>query len=111
MFFFPTQVHTFQLYAIVMCALFSALEVFFPSDLRLALLRAGFTLLQGSWFYCIGLVLYPPSGWERWDQDDHRQMMLVTMMFTWNVAGIVVFQVSCRQGSVNGEVLLLLFRL
>ncbi len=74
------------------------LEVFFPHDLRLALCRTGFTLLQGTWFYHIGFILYPPRGFARWNETDHKQMMTVTMMFTWNIAAIIVFQVRIAGG-------------
>lgn len=46
-------------------------------------------LPQGTWFYQIGLVLYPPSGAE-WDQESHPQMMIVTLLFTWHNATIFV---------------------
>lgn len=87
-----TQVHTFLVYAIVMCAISTILEIFFKDDVRPRLLRAGFTLLQGSWFFFVGFILYPPQGWKTWDPEDHEQMMIVTMMFTWNVGGVVIFQ-------------------
>lgn len=87
------QVHTFLVYAIVLCSLSSVLETFYPHDLRPALLRSTFTLLQGTWFYHIGFILYPPNGWSTWKSDDHKEMMIVTMLFVWNLAAILLFQI------------------
>ena len=86
--------HTFLVYAIVGCVLSMLLEIAFPNDLRPALLRSAFTLLQGTWFYHIGFILYPPAGWAAWKKEDHTQMMVVTMMFVWNLAAIVLFQLA-----------------
>ena len=47
---------------------------------------------QGTWFYQIGFVLYPPVG-EEWSQEDHRQMMLVTLLFAWHNATVFVAMV------------------
>ena len=80
------------MYAIVACVVSTLLEIAYPADLRPALLRCAFTLLQGTWFYHIGFILYPPQGWTPWKEHDHQEMMVVTMMFVWNLAAIVLFQ-------------------
>ena len=56
-----------------------------------ALARAYSVLLQGTWFWQAGFVLYSPlPGAVPWRQDDHEQMMVVTMMFAWHMAGVFV---------------------
>ena len=86
------QVHTFVVYAIIMCVVSTLLEIFFPDDIRPILLRSGFTLLQGTWFYFVGFILYPPLGWQKWKESDHHEMMMATMMFAWSIAAVVACQ-------------------
>uniref|UniRef100_A0A673B2N0 Transmembrane protein 45a n=1 Tax=Sphaeramia orbicularis TaxID=375764 RepID=A0A673B2N0_9TELE len=61
------------------------LEVFHRGNIILELLRCTLTLLQGSWFWQIGFVLYPPQGPE-WDLKDHNNVMFVTMCYSWHLA-------------------------
>ncbi|KTF73391.1 hypothetical protein cypCar_00028323 [Cyprinus carpio] len=49
------------------------------------LLRATLTILQGSWFWQIGFVLYPPSQ-VKWDQIDHDNTIFVTLCYCWHLA-------------------------
>ncbi|XP_031695151.1 transmembrane protein 45A [Anarrhichthys ocellatus] len=79
------HVHQLLLFAIIGGALVAFLEVFHRGNVVLELLRCTLTLLQGSWFWQIGFVLYPPRGPE-WDLDDHNNMMFVTMCFSWHLA-------------------------
>ena len=96
-----------------------------PGDVRPALIRTTATFLQGAiifsafshpeirnaflgtWFWFIGFILYPKIGGP-WDQDDHTQMLIVTMMFTWNVmaavsiAFIIGLLVFWRTKKLNG---------
>ncbi len=51
-------------------------------------------IFQGTWFYQVAFVLYPPWGLSKWDEFDHRQMMLVTMIFAWHVGLTVIFQIG-----------------
>jgi hypothetical protein len=51
--------------------------------------------LKGTWFWQVGFILYPPSGGERaWDEDNHHQIMLLTISYCWHVililAGLLV---------------------
>ncbi|KAK3861285.1 hypothetical protein Pcinc_032717 [Petrolisthes cinctipes] len=82
------QVHMLLFYVVMACAASIFFEMCHKSNVLPALCRSYFTLLQGTWFYQIGFVLYPPSGWETWEQHDHHQMMLVTLLFTWHNATI-----------------------
>ncbi len=38
----------------------------------------------------MGAILYPKWGGP-WVQDDHEQMLIVTMMFTWHIAAACAF--------------------
>ena len=87
------QVHTFLVYAISMCTAGCLLEIQFPGDVRTTLFTTGATMAQGTWFLCVGFILYPPQGWESWDPESHEHRMWVTMMFTWNIAAVMSFQI------------------
>ncbi|XP_032382684.1 transmembrane protein 45A [Etheostoma spectabile] len=79
------HVHQLLLFAIFGEAVVAFLEVFHRGNIILELLRCTLTLLQGSWFWQIGYVLYPPHGPE-WDLNDHNNMMFVTMCYSWHLA-------------------------
>ncbi|MGH0125184.1 UNVERIFIED_CONTAM: hypothetical protein FKN15_027577 [Acipenser sinensis] len=80
------HVHQLLLFAIFGGALTIFLEVFFRGNILLELLRCSLCLLQGSWFWQIGFVLYPPSGFPEWDSMDHNNMMFITMCYCWHYA-------------------------
>ncbi|KAM7410455.1 hypothetical protein PAMA_001748 [Pampus argenteus] len=94
------HVHQLLLYAVFGGALVAFLEVFHRGNIILELLRCTLTLLQGSWFWQIGFVLYPPHGAE-WDLKDHNNMMFVTMCYSWHLAfamlvvSVLYWTVSC----------------
>ncbi|XP_072244845.1 transmembrane protein 45A [Leuresthes tenuis] len=79
------HVHQLLLYAVFGQAIVAFLEVFHRGNIILELLRCTLTLLQGSWFWEIGFVLYPPNG-PKWDLQDHNNMMFVTMCYSWHLA-------------------------
>ncbi|XP_036401902.1 transmembrane protein 45A-like [Megalops cyprinoides] len=80
------HVHQLLLYAIFSSALTTFLEVFQRGNVLLELLRAALCLLQGTWFWQIGFVLYPPSSLEEWDLKDHNNVMFITMCYCWHLA-------------------------
>ncbi|XP_045124180.1 transmembrane protein 45B-like isoform X1 [Portunus trituberculatus] len=86
------QVHTLLFFVVVACAVSVVLEMCYKDNVVPALCRAYFILLQGTWFYQIGFILYPPVG-RAWSQEDHRQMMLVTLLFAWHNATVFVAMV------------------
>ena len=86
------HVHTLLVYAIMGCAVFAALEFYDQTQILYTYGRILCTILQGTWFYEVGFILYPPwtSPAFQWDHDDHNQMMIVTMSFCWHVILIFV---------------------
>ncbi|KAM4628567.1 transmembrane protein 45A [Polymixia lowei] len=79
------HVHQLLLFATFGEALVAFLEVFHRGNIILELLRCTLTVLQGSWFWQIGFVLYPPNGSE-WDLKDHNNLMFITMCYCWHLA-------------------------
>ncbi len=95
------MIHTFLLYAIYGNILGFLVEMYFRHNVLAALVRAFFTFLQGTWFWQVGFILYNPSTTAvPWDKEDHEQMMVATMMFTWHMAAIFIFMLLC--GAVIG---------
>ncbi|XP_042722797.1 transmembrane protein 45A isoform X2 [Lagopus leucura] len=80
------HVHQLLLYAIFGGAICIFLEVFFRGSIVLEMLRTSLCILQGSWFWQIGFVLYPPNGSPEWNQMDHTNMMFLTMCYCWHYA-------------------------
>lgn len=86
------QVHSFLLHAIYGCVIFSLLETWKPNEVILTYGRITCTILQGTWFFQAGFVLYPPSkdpSWQ-WDKNDHSQMMIITASFIWHLFFIII---------------------
>uniref|UniRef100_A0A3Q3H3A0 Transmembrane protein 45B n=1 Tax=Kryptolebias marmoratus TaxID=37003 RepID=A0A3Q3H3A0_KRYMA len=74
------HIHTLLLVAVFGGSASAMLEVFVRNNIILELIRAGLFILQGTWFYQIGFVLYPLNG-DKWDLKLHDNMMFVTMCF------------------------------
>ncbi|XP_041864018.1 transmembrane protein 45B [Melanotaenia boesemani] len=87
------HVHSLLLVAVFGGSASTMLEVFKRNNITLELLRACLFILQGSWFYQIGFVLYPLSGPE-WDLTLHNNIMFVTMCFCWHLA-VALLLVAC----------------
>uniref|UniRef100_A0A8D0E548 Transmembrane protein 45B n=1 Tax=Salvator merianae TaxID=96440 RepID=A0A8D0E548_SALMN len=80
------HIHSLLLTAIFSGTLCTLLEVFLRDNIVLELFRASLALLQGTWFWQIGFVLYPPSGGPQWEEEDHGNIMFITMCFCWHYA-------------------------
>ncbi|XP_078055364.1 transmembrane protein 45B [Mustelus asterias] len=80
------HIHSLLLTAIFGGSLVIMLEVFLRDNIILELFRASLAILQGTWFWQIGFVLYPPSGGPKWNETDHGNIMFTTMCFCWHFA-------------------------
>ncbi|XP_005378605.1 PREDICTED: transmembrane protein 45B [Chinchilla lanigera] len=61
-----------------------ALEVIFRDNIVLELFRTSLLIFQGTWFWQIGFVLFPPFGTPEWDQNDMGNIMFITMCYCWH---------------------------
>lgn len=80
--------HVLLTYAIFGCMISGCLEFYNPRQILFTYGRILFTALQGTWFYHIGFVLYPPGGkhlFLNWDRCNHDHVSLTTMIFCWHV--------------------------
>ncbi|XP_005386354.1 PREDICTED: transmembrane protein 45A-like [Chinchilla lanigera] len=59
------------------------IELLTENNILLELLRSNLILLQGSWFFQIAYVLFPPEGKTTWDLMDHDTKMFLSMCFCW----------------------------
>uniref|UniRef100_A0A5K3FYA4 Transmembrane protein 45B n=1 Tax=Mesocestoides corti TaxID=53468 RepID=A0A5K3FYA4_MESCO len=55
-------------------------------------LRTQFRRSKGVWFLQAGLVL-DSSFSERWIEEDHTNLMFITIAFSWDMCGVVLFQI------------------
>nr|XP_033773237.1 transmembrane protein 45B-like isoform X2 [Geotrypetes seraphini] len=78
------HIHTLLLIAIFGGAFIIFLEVFIRDHVVLELFCTSLLILQGTWFWQIGFVLFPPSGGPEWKQTDHNNIMFITMCFCWH---------------------------
>ncbi|KAL4658598.1 transmembrane protein 45B [Arapaima gigas] len=79
------HIHSLLLVAVFGGSASCFLEVFKRDHAVLELFRSSMAILQGTWFFQIGFVLFPFSGKE-WDQELHDNIMFITMCFCWHYA-------------------------
>ncbi|XP_055035940.2 transmembrane protein 45B [Misgurnus anguillicaudatus] len=79
------HIHSLLLVAVFGGSASTMLEVFKRDNPVLEIFRCSVAILQGTWFYQIGFVLYPLSGPE-WDLEAHDNIMFITMCFCWHYA-------------------------
>ena len=97
---FDVRIHMLLLYVVYVNVVVVVLEMRYRHSIMVALARAYTVLLQGTWFWQAGFLLYNPlPGAVPWDAADHKQLMLVTMMFAWHMAAVFVVMV-CIGGVV-----------
>ncbi|XP_076445675.1 transmembrane protein 45B-like [Babylonia areolata] len=88
-------IHTLLLYVIWLSVIVLALEAAYRNTAVLPLLRCLLTMLQGTWFWGVGLILYNPfPGAEPWEPDNHRSLMLAVVCFSWHVAVNLVIVIA-----------------
>ncbi|XP_007667612.1 transmembrane protein 45B [Ornithorhynchus anatinus] len=84
------HIHSLLLVAVFGGTLTIFLEVLLRDNVVLELFRASLSILQGTWFWQIGFVLFPPWGGPEWKQDDHGNIMFITMCFCWHYAAALI---------------------
>jgi hypothetical protein len=81
------HLHVLLVYAIYGCAFFTILEIYDETQILFTYGRILCTILQGTWFFEVGFILYPPTTHPafKWDPEDHNQVMTVTTTFCWHI--------------------------
>ncbi|KAM4887244.1 transmembrane protein 45A isoform 1-T2 [Thomomys bottae] len=89
-------VHQMLVLVVMLTGLVTFLEFLTRSNVLLELLSTSLFLLQGTWFWQIGFVLYPLSGSPKWDLNDHGNRMFLTICFCWHYAlAYMIIGVNC----------------
>lgn len=87
-------IHTLLLYVVCATVVCLIVEMAVPKQTVLVKLApVFFVLLQGSWFWHIGFILYTPlpsPAGKPWQPQSHVDVMLATMLFIWHMAAISV---------------------
>ncbi|ELW64530.1 transmembrane protein 45B [Tupaia chinensis] len=81
------HVHMLLLFALFAGSGCLFVEVMVRDNFVLELFRTSLLILQGTWFWQIGFVLFPPFGTPEWDQKDEGNLMFITMCFCWHYLG------------------------
>ncbi|GAB1597320.1 transmembrane protein 45B-like [Argonauta hians] len=96
--------HILLTYVIIANLTAASIEMKFRHNVLAPLARTYFVMLQGSWFWQVGFILYRPfPGKNPWHGGDHSQMMLATIYFAWHSIGCFIIilllggAVSCYQ--------------
>nr|CUU98938.1 hypothetical transcript [Hymenolepis microstoma] len=79
-------------YIAMFATLVLLMELYKPKSQILKFIRTGTVMLQGVWFWQSGIVLDSPFA-ERWAEEDHANLMFITIAFSWNMCGVVLFHV------------------
>nr|XP_019826088.1 PREDICTED: transmembrane protein 45A isoform X3 [Bos indicus] len=79
-------VHKLLVLVVFSTGVIAFMELFAQTSITVELLRTSLFLLQGSWFWQIGFILYPPSGGPAWDLMDHDNVMFLSICFCWHYA-------------------------
>ncbi|GFN85724.1 transmembrane protein 45b [Plakobranchus ocellatus] len=89
------QLHTLLAYVVFLTVLILLLEVKFHRSALLSLSRAYLTMLQGTWFWAVGIILYghgkPNSAW---DGDKPMEVMQATIYFSWHCAILFILMLA-----------------
>ncbi|KAI5943266.1 Transmembrane protein 45B [Manis javanica] len=78
------HIHSLLLYILFGGGFSVFLEVILRDNIVLELFRTSLVILEGTWFWQIGFVLFPPFGASEWDQKDDANIMFITMCFCWH---------------------------
>lgn len=89
------MLHHLLLFAIFMSLVSVLVELCYRESVLAALCRAYFVCLQGTWFWHVAFILYPPyEGTFSWNQESHEHMMVITVFFAWHMGGIFIFMIA-----------------
>ncbi|XP_008846702.1 transmembrane protein 45A-like [Nannospalax galili] len=83
-------VHQLLVFTTVLTGLVAFMEFLTKNNVLLELLRSSLIMLQGTWFWQIGFVLYPPSGSPAWNLEDQDNKLFLTICFCWHYASTFI---------------------
>jgi hypothetical protein len=80
------QLHVLLEITILMCIFCCILEYINQNNILFTYGRIIFVMLQGTWFWEIGFILYPPfdSLANIWEPNNHQHLMFIVMSYAWH---------------------------
>ncbi|KAL5103751.1 Transmembrane protein 45B [Taenia crassiceps] len=99
----PTDiyVHTILIYVLIVLIVVGLCEAVFPRSLAAGLVRSLIITVQGSWFWQVGAILYPPiTSLPVWDEFAVESIPRSTNIFIWHI--ICVFGFVCLAATIMG---------
>ncbi|XP_012944086.1 transmembrane protein 45B [Aplysia californica] len=87
------HLHVLLVYVIVVTVAVLVLECRFRESPLLTLCRGYLVMLQGSWFWAVGIILYGHGGEHlntAWEMDKPEEVMISTIYFTWHCAALFI---------------------
>ncbi|CAN7943415.1 unnamed protein product, partial [Ixodes hexagonus] len=84
-------VHTLLVYTILAEAACLLVEMARRRSALSAFGRAYFGVLQATWFFQIGFILYSPLPNSQPWKENHHNMMVATAVYTWHMVGALVY--------------------
>ncbi|KAI8792000.1 transmembrane protein 45B [Biomphalaria glabrata] len=97
------HIHVLLVYVIALTVVCLILEAKFQKSSLLSMARAYLVMLQGSWFWGVGVILYGhPNDKTAWKLDDEMGVMQATIYFSWHCAFhfILLFVVFVVMGCI-----------
>lgn len=79
-------------YVAIFATLALIMELYKPQSQVLKFIRTSVVMVQGVWFWQAGIVLDSPFA-ARWIEEDHTNLMFITIAFSWDMCGVVLLQV------------------
>ncbi|XP_071121320.1 transmembrane protein 45B-like [Mytilus edulis] len=80
--------HHLLIFVILTTFAVTLLEMKFKNVVTLPLFRSYLLILQGTWFYQVGCILYKNPFFEPWKSNDNNSLMNTGLIFTWH-CGII----------------------
>ncbi|VDM31064.1 unnamed protein product [Hydatigera taeniaeformis] len=99
----PTDiyVHTILIYVLIVLIAVGLCEAVFLRSLTAGLVRSLIIIVQGSWFWQVGAILYPPiTSLPSWDEMAIESIPRATQIFIWHIN--CVFGFICITAAIMG---------
>lgn len=85
--------HTTLLFVLEATIVVLLLECYIRNNPLIAFVRIYLVMLQGTWFYQVGFILYPFPSQSPWEPNNPDHLMMAVMVLTWHMA--IIFLIMC----------------
>ncbi|XP_077994368.1 transmembrane protein 45B-like [Glandiceps talaboti] len=81
-----TIVHYMPVITSALNTIFALAETWKKDDVLFPFISTLFLMVQGTWFWQVAYILYPPNIDAKFDEDNHANVMFVTFAYCWHIA-------------------------